>query len=74
MVAATVRRWGGALPQYEVGHQDSITRLRFELADRPGLAVCGAAYDGVGVTACLGSAAMAVDKITADLGSAGWRQ
>ncbi len=34
----------------------------------PGVAVAGAALDGVGIAACLGSAAVAVDKITADLG------
>ena len=68
MLLGAVQRWGGGLPQYEVGHRDLVARLRSELADRPGLAVCGAAYDGVGIAACLGSAATAVDKITADLG------
>ena len=33
-----------------------------ELGGRRGLAVCGAAYDGVGIAACLGSAATAREQ------------
>jgi oxygen-dependent protoporphyrinogen oxidase len=39
----------------------------------PGLAVAGAALDGVGIAACLGSAYAAVSKITADLGGGSGR-
>ena len=66
LVTGQVTRWGGALPQYEVGHRDRVAALRRALADRPGLAVAGAALDGVGIAACIGSATLAVDKITAD--------
>lgn len=68
VVASAVQRWGGGLPQYEVGHRDQVAALREDLASWPGLAVCGAAYDGVGIAACLGSADLAASKITADLG------
>lgn len=71
MVASRVQRWGGGLPQYEVGHRDLVGRLRSDLVDLPGLAVCGAAYDGVGIAACLGSADAAVNKITTDLADPG---
>ena len=47
-VDAHVQRWGGALPQYAVGHLDRVARIRAAVAAVPGLAVCGAAYDGVG--------------------------
>ena len=67
LITGAVSRWGGALPQYLVGHRDRITRLRGELTGLTGLAVAGAALDGVGIAACLGSAATAVDKITGDL-------
>jgi oxygen-dependent protoporphyrinogen oxidase len=50
LVDSRVTRWGGALPQYAVGHLDLVRRLRAALP--PGLAVAGAAYDGVGVPAC----------------------
>jgi oxygen-dependent protoporphyrinogen oxidase len=67
LIAGAVNRWGGALPQYLVGHRDRIARLRAELAGIPGLGVAGAALDGVGIAACLASAGTAVDKITRDL-------
>lgn len=63
-VDAKVQRWGGGLPQYAVGHLDRVARIRASVAEVPGLAVCGAAYDGVGIAACIASAHRAV----ADLG------
>ena len=63
-VATHVQRWGGALPQYAVGHLDRVARVRSAVAEVPGLAVCGAAYDGVGIPAVIASARRAV----ADLG------
>jgi protoporphyrinogen/coproporphyrinogen III oxidase len=53
-VGTHVQRWGGGLPQYAVGHVDLATRVRASLP--PGIAVCGAAYDGVGIPAVIGSA------------------
>jgi oxygen-dependent protoporphyrinogen oxidase len=47
VVDSRVTRWGGALPQYAPGHVDLVRRLRTALPE--GLAVAGAAYDGVGV-------------------------
>lgn len=69
LVASAVTRWGGALPQYRVGHRAVVADLRHQLTELPGLAVAGAALDGVGVAACLGSAERAVTKIMTDLGS-----
>ncbi|MGI8679222.1 MAG: protoporphyrinogen oxidase [Jatrophihabitans sp.] len=66
-VDAVVTRWGGGLPQYAVGHVERIARVRGSIATVPGLAVCGAAYDGVGVPACIGSARDAVARIIASL-------
>ena len=62
-----VTRWGGALPQYTVGHLDRIRRVREAVADQPGLAVCGAAYDGVGIPACIATAHAAADRVAAHL-------
>jgi oxygen-dependent protoporphyrinogen oxidase len=59
-VDSHVQRWGGALPQYAVGHLDRVARIREDVARVPGLAVCGAAYDGVGIPACIASARKAV--------------
>lgn len=55
-----VQRWGGGLPQYAVGHLDRVARIRAGVAGVPGLAVCGATYDGIGIPAVLGSARRAV--------------
>jgi oxygen-dependent protoporphyrinogen oxidase len=62
-VDAIVTRWGGGLPQYAVGHLARIARVRDSVATVPGLAVCGAAYDGVGVPACIASARAAVARV-----------
>ena len=58
-----MQRWGGGLPQYAVGHLDRVARVRAAVAGVPGLAVCGAPYDGVGIPAVIGSAHRAVAAI-----------
>jgi oxygen-dependent protoporphyrinogen oxidase len=50
-----VTRWDDALPQYRVGHAELVRRARTALTDTPGLALAGAAYDGVGVASCIAS-------------------
>ncbi|AUH39852.1 protoporphyrinogen oxidase [Streptomyces sp. CMB-StM0423] len=60
-VASRVSRWRGALPQYEVGHDARVARIRGALP--AGLAVCGALYDGVGIPACIASAHRAADEL-----------
>ena len=65
--ATRVTRWGGALPQYTVGHLDRVARIRAAVAAQPGLAVCGAAYDGVGIPACVATARTAVSQVMAFL-------
>ena len=59
-----VQRWGGGLPQYALGHLDRVARIRAAVQAVPGLAVCGAAYDGVGIPAVIGSAQRAVAALT----------
>ena len=38
--------------------------VREALVDTPGLTVCGAAYDGVGIAACIGSAQFAAGQVS----------
>jgi oxygen-dependent protoporphyrinogen oxidase len=72
-VDSLVQRWGGALPQYAPGHLDRVARARSAL--RGGgtgspllpLALAGAAYDGVGIPACVRSGEAAADEIVAAL-------
>jgi len=66
-----VQRWGGGLPQYAVGHLDRVTRIRADVARVPGLAVCGAAYDGVGIPAVIASAHRAADELFGASGTMG---
>ncbi len=66
-----VQRWGGGLPQYAVGHLDRVRRVREGVAQLPGLAVCGAAYDGLGLPACIASAELAAAQVTDQLPAAG---
>ena len=66
-MATRVTRWGGALPQYTVGHLDRVARIRAAVATQPGLAICGAAYDGVGIPACVATARTATDQVLAFL-------
>jgi oxygen-dependent protoporphyrinogen oxidase len=65
--ASLVTRWGGALPQYTVGHLDRVARIQASLAAQPRLAACGAAYAGVGIPACIATARTAVDQVVAEL-------
>ena len=62
-VDTQVQRWGGGLPQYAVGHLDRVARIREDVARIPGLAVCGAAYDGIGIPAVIASAQLAAERI-----------
>ncbi|MFF4187534.1 protoporphyrinogen oxidase [Streptomyces sp. NPDC001691] len=64
-VATEVTRWIGGLPQYPVGHLGRVARIRAEVAKLPGLRVCGAVYEGVGIPACIASARRAADEIIA---------
>ncbi|MFE3325427.1 protoporphyrinogen oxidase [Streptomyces sp. NPDC059176] len=64
-VATDVTRWIDGLPQYPVGHLARVARVRDAVAKLPGLRVCGAAYDGVGIPACIGSGQRAAEEIIA---------
>ena len=66
-VDAHVQRWGGALPQYAVGHVDRVAALLTEIGSLPALGVAGAAYEGVGIPACVGSGRRAAREVVADL-------
>jgi oxygen-dependent protoporphyrinogen oxidase len=56
-------RWGGGLPQYLVGHPARVAAIRAAVAGVPGLGIAGAAFEGVGVPACIRDAYRAVDAL-----------
>jgi protoporphyrinogen/coproporphyrinogen III oxidase len=69
--ATRVTRWGGGLPQYAVGHRVRVARVLASVGEVPGLAVCGAAYEGVGIPACVATAETAAHRVVAHLGRSG---
>jgi oxygen-dependent protoporphyrinogen oxidase len=62
-IDSRVSRWGGGLPQYAVGHLDRVASIRSAVARLPGLAVCGASYDGVGIPACIATGQRAAAEV-----------
>jgi protoporphyrinogen/coproporphyrinogen III oxidase len=62
---SVVTRWGGGLPQYGVGHLDLVDAIERAVAELPGLAVAGAALQGVGLPACVAAADKAARRIVA---------
>ena len=69
-VAWSVTRWDDALPQYSVGHLDRVARVQAQVGELPGLALCGAALEGVGIAACVASAQAAAQRATEPLADA----
>lgn len=59
--AAVVTRWQRSLPQYRVGHRARVRLAREALP--AGIAVAGAAWDGVGIPACIASGRQAADRV-----------
>jgi oxygen-dependent protoporphyrinogen oxidase len=53
-----VQRWPDGLPQYYLGHETMVVSARHAAASL-GVALCGNAYDGVGVPASIGSGRLA---------------
>jgi oxygen-dependent protoporphyrinogen oxidase len=64
-VDVEVQRWGGALPQYPPGHLERVAAARSALPGAIGLA--GAAFDGVGIPACIRSGEAAADQVLTTL-------
>ncbi len=64
VVDAQVQRWGGGLPQYDVGHLDLVDTIEADIASVDGLEVCGAAYRGVGIPAVIGTARVAAARLS----------
>ena len=60
-------RWTRAIPQYEVGHQDRMQRIRQACARRPGLFFCGSWLDGVSISDRIASAHAVADAVCAFL-------
>lgn len=61
-----VVRWSDALPQYDVGHQARVDRIRVGVAEASrGLHLGGASFDGVGIAARAREAVRLADAVRA---------
>lgn len=68
-VAWRVSRWDDGMPQYLPGHLGRVDGVRRALPD--GIAVAGAAYDGVGIPACIRSGEAAAEAVMQAVASTG---
>jgi protoporphyrinogen/coproporphyrinogen III oxidase len=57
--------WEKAMPQYNLGHPELLTRIDAGLAKYLGLALAGNGYRGIGIPDCIHSGELAVKKILA---------
>ncbi|MBI4527289.1 MAG: protoporphyrinogen oxidase [Deltaproteobacteria bacterium] len=62
-----ISRHARAMPQYPVGHQETVRRVNASLAGFPGLALSGNAYHGVGMADCIHSGEEAAEKVLREL-------
>jgi oxygen-dependent protoporphyrinogen oxidase len=60
-----IDRWTRAMPQYHLGHVQRIAAINRRLAGIAGLAVAGAAYEGVGIPQTIASGQAAAAKVLA---------
>ena len=66
-----IARWPAAMPQYHLGHLARIERITRRLDGLPGLALAGAAYEGVGIPQVIASGQAAAGRVMAALRSVG---
>ncbi|MCM3762646.1 protoporphyrinogen oxidase [Alkalihalobacillus oceani] len=63
-----VTRWRQSMPQYHVGHTFKIAKIKEDVArNLPGLHLCGAAFEGVGLPDCIDQGEAAVARIVQNL-------
>lgn len=66
-VATRVQRWGGSLPQYDVGHGALVAAARAEVDRIGGVQVAGSIWGGVGIPACIATARAGAAALLDDL-------
>ena len=70
-IEADVTRWDRALPQYEPGHSERISRVDQTIKSMQGIALAGAAYHGLGIPACIKSGYEAASLVESSLHETG---
>jgi oxygen-dependent protoporphyrinogen oxidase len=64
-----ITRWKKAMPQYNVGHIERMTKVKESLTKQlPGVFLAGGSYEGVGIPDCIDQGEAAVKKVLEFLG------
>lgn len=66
-VFTKVFRWERGIPQYNIGHLDTLESIDRQLESHPGLALCGNSYRGISLNDCVISGREAAERIAASL-------
>ena len=69
-LVSRVFMWDKAMPQYNLGHPEKLRQIDAALEKYPTLALAGNGYRGIGITDCIHSGELAVEKVTRDLSRA----
>jgi oxygen-dependent protoporphyrinogen oxidase len=63
-IAASVKRWDNAMPQYNLGHSELVTNIERETQNLQWLHLAGSSYRGVGIPDCIDQARIAVEAVS----------
>lgn len=68
-VFSEITRCYRSMPQYPVGHTEQLKKLGVQLRNhKPGLFLCGAGYEGVGIPDCIQQGKKAAEQMIAYVG------
>jgi oxygen-dependent protoporphyrinogen oxidase len=56
-------RHSNSMPQYHIGHEGRVKRIKASLSSLPTLALAGSAYHGVGISDCVRTGETAAEKL-----------
>lgn len=62
-IVSRVFMWDKAMPQYNLGHPEILSRIDKALEHQSGLALAGNGYRGIGIPDCIRSGELAVNKL-----------
>ncbi len=66
-VIERVYTWEKAMPQYNLGHPERLTRIKGLVNFFPGMALAGNGYAGIGIPDCIQSGRQAAEQVLDDL-------
>ncbi len=58
-----IYRWRETMPQYHVGHQERVARIKLAIEQQPGLELTGNSYNGVGIPVCVAESRLAAQRM-----------